>query len=152
MSSFESARSQIFQALTSTTVAAIAQIPQTIWANYHVFYGDSSYIAGRNRGRLPFVEVKRSQANMTHESEPNYGGTQVITFRIEIHTGNVPRNSVLNNELQADQLARAIIQLIRSQSCFRDGEHTIETLVESPFGYSLAIDLTASLSADKDNL
>lgn len=152
MSGFSLTKTHIETAAKSALVASAAGVSSSNWAVYHVFYGESSYIGARNRGRLPFIEIKRQANTFTHEAEPNYGGTNELSYRVEIHVGQASRKDMASAEDWGYAIATVFIKELRNQSSFWSGNHTIQPIEESPFGHSIAIDITAELTGDEDHL
>lgn len=134
---------RVFAALRDAVVAAQAGIATLTWASTvtpRVFRGFTGYLAGRNRGRLPFMEFDIESQGFAHETLD--GGTMVSTVRIRAHCGG--RDPETAGNLLEGMLA-AGLAAIRSEAADNYtalGDDQIGALEQGPWGHTREATLT----------
>lgn len=137
--------SKIKTACSDVEVYSAASISGSEWINYHIFDGGRHYIAGQNRGRVPFVNIWRVESDYTFEAvetSTSRAGTLESRWNIEVVVGVSSRISEYTNESLAYNIAQKIVKSIRKDFNMRVGSERIGEVQNHPFGLSLIIDLT----------
>ena len=137
-------RIDVVTACRDAAVATAAGIGASAWADTavpHVFDALQGYMGGRNRGRLPFVEVAVADLNFdTHNTE---GGTVESTITIRCHVGAKDQVTAMD---QSAAILLTCLQKIRDTSSvtyLSDGSETLGGLIAGPWG--LMRDLTITI-------
>lgn len=146
--SFKNIKDSVMAACKDTAVASVSPSISGDWASYHVFYNTDSYVGARNRGRCPFVEVIRNDTSMEHLAEPSYGGMSTHSFTILVHTLASSGRDEEANEEEAWRIAIAILEVLRADYNLSTGNNSITEIENSPFGYSLAINVEVDITFD----
>ena len=144
MSKFDNLYEIFHEAATSVQVAAIAGVSQSDWP-HHVFYGNGNFIGGRNRGRLPFIEIKRIATDF--EQEANTLSREDTTFEFIVSTGRGSYEA----DLLASKLIRATFSYLKSNYPILTWIVTSTESVATPWGYKVAYDLEVETSAQHDD-
>lgn len=105
-------RTRVVTQCRIAAVATAAGVGAVAWADTvvpHVFGGMAGGIFGRNRGRLPFIEVATDSQPFTAES--NVGGMVRTVIRLRVNVGGADHETA---EAQANAILTAAIAAIRS--------------------------------------
>ena len=141
---------RVFTALNSATVSSQSGMTLANWtANPHVFYGFTGFLAGRNRGRLPFIEFDVSTDGFTQNTVE--GGTLIVKVTLRIHVGG--RDTQVAGNL-AEALTLASLAAIRSESVdnyFALGDDSMQQIVPGPWGWVRESSLTVQLTYGRGN-
>lgn len=118
----------------------------------HVFDGEATMIGGRNRGRLPFLEVFVKSQAFTRESPE--GGTMSSTVTIRAHCAGRDQAtalSLLSGLLAASlkALRNAADSISGAPGYFTDGNESIGEPTKSPFAWFQDVALTVNHSYDR---
>ena len=129
------------------TVAAAASVATLEWSSRVLAGNKDGYIAGLHRGRLPAIEVFQVGDTWTQLSAEN-GGQGLVQARwtLRVHSGLYDQDLA---EDQCRQIVYAALAKIRATDHFRIGEDAVETFDETPLGYSLEVQLTVQMAADR---
>lgn len=134
---------RVFAALRDSTVAAQAGIAGATWSSTavpRVFRGFTGYLAGRNRGRLPFMEFDLETQGFAHETLE--GGTLTSSIRVRAHCGG--RDPQAAGDMLEGMLA-AGLAVIRSEATDNYtalGGDQISALDQGPWGHVREATLT----------
>ena len=128
-------------------VAAAAGVASGVWADTtatRVFRGLSGFLAGRNRGRLPFIEFDIETQQFTQDTIE--GGTATSTVHLIAHCGG--RDPAVASELLAAILSAgfAAIRLETTDNYTALGDDQIGATMQGPFGHQRDGTLTISHS------
>lgn len=128
-------RIDVVTACRDPAVAAAAGLGASAWADTtvpHVFDALQGYMGGRNRGRLPFLEVAVGEMNFdTHNTE---GGTVESTVTVRCHVGAKDQVTAMD---QTAAILLTCLQRIRDKNSvtyLTDGGETLDALVAGPWG------------------
>jgi hypothetical protein len=138
-------------AIKSSTVRTVAGKSADDW-NRSVFFGNTPYVQGANRGRCPFVVVNRTNTALNHEFETGHGGTQLVQFTITLHGRKSSVNSSRSSEQQLYDIAAAILSVLRGTRQFEIGDDNITESENHPYGFSIDLNVTAELTFTKDTI
>jgi hypothetical protein len=121
-SAADTIRTRIIAAIQSASVASFAGVVAATWASTtapHVFDAENALIAGRNRGRLPFVEVQIETQEF--DSDGSGCGTMRTRVKIRVHTGGYQK---LTARQKAEAIATSSFAAIVASNApyFDDGE------------------------------
>lgn len=131
-------------ACSDAEVMTAAGISGTEWTDYHVFDTGRHFIAGQNRGRVPFVNIWRTGSDYTFDavdSSTARSGTLESTWNIEVVVGKSSRTNERTNETQAYDIAQKVIKSIRKDFNMRIGTESIGEIQTHPFGLSLSVEV-----------
>lgn len=134
------------------TIAAAAGLSAGVWASVaapHVFGGNGGFIGGRNRGRLPFLEVAvigQTFSPVTSELD----GDLEQTLSIKCHIGG---SSIEDAEDLSELILSACLVAIRnlSSQLAALGPDRISGLEQGPWGHMREATLTVSQNFHRDN-
>ena len=136
MSSTESVlATRALSACRGSSVADAAGVAALTWADEdtpRVFRGLGGYLGGRNRGRLPFLEVSVGGSDIGQTS--NDGGEGMTTIHLRAHCGGADLGTA--EDLTAGMLSAAIAA-IRSETTDNlaaVGSDQIDALEPGPWG------------------
>lgn len=129
------------------TVAAAAGVATLEWSSRVLAGNKDGYIAGLHRGRLPAIEVFQVSDTWEQRSADN-GGMSMLTARwtLRVHSGKVDQD-LAEDECRA--IAYSALTKIRETDHFRMGDDATETFDESPLGYSMEVQVTIEMAADR---
>jgi len=144
-------RTRIISACRATSVATQAGVSAGVWSSSttpRVFSGIGGLLGGRNRGRLPFVEVEVQGGPFTLLAQE--GGTMMSTAVIRVHVGGSDPGAA---EDLTYAILSACLQSARSQAVDNlmvIGNDSIESLEQSPWGHQrdARIDVEHTYSRD----
>jgi len=145
-------RADVIAAVRTSAVASAAGISSGVWSSSttpRVFSGEAGYIGGRNRGRLPFVEV--AFAGQTFDNLVDTGGTMTTSVRIIAHgTGRDPQTA---EELLHGILATSLAEIrdLGGDHYQRMGTDLIEAIQPGPFGWQMEAKMEIEHSYDGTN-
>ena len=128
-------RIDVVTACRDAAVATAAGIGASAWADTtvpHVFDAIQGYMGGRNRGRLPFLEV--AVADMDFDTHNTEGGTVETTATIRCHVGSKDQVTAMD---QSAAILLTCIQKIRdntSVTYLSDGSETLDGIAAGPWG------------------
>jgi hypothetical protein len=143
MSFYNDIITKLVTACSSSDVSTAAGISNATWTLSHVFTSGRKYIAGQNRGRVPFINIWRQQSDYAFDAvSSDFGGEVKSLWRIEVVVGKTSRVDERTNEQQAQEIAEKIIKSIKSEYNLQVSSHAIGLCETHPFGLSLIIDLT----------
>lgn len=128
-------------------MAALGVSGSSSWSR-HITVDTVGFIAEKNRGNLPFIEIRRNGPS-TYSAEsmgPSRGGTVDSSYNICVTVGNISRRQRSLSEEKAYGIVEALLQEIRSKWDFIQGSETISELESHPFGYSLNVTIDVSNS------
>ena len=145
MSQFTDVMTDIQSACSSLTVAMSAGFAEADWADLHVFMDGTGLIGGRNRGRLPFVEVIPGTNNFDWLAS-NYSTTDTFNVTIKVWVGGKDRYIA---SAFAQDICRVILSQFNNYPRLIDKQVSFEPLTIGPLGYSSNINLTINLSNDE---
>lgn len=131
-------------ACSDLEVMTAAGISGAEWTDYHVFDTGRHFIAGQNRGRVPFVNIWRVNSDYTFDavdSATTRAGTLESSWNIEVVVGKSSRTNERTNETQAYDIAQKIIKSIRKDYNMRVGTERIGDIQVHPFGLSLSVEV-----------
>jgi hypothetical protein len=136
-------KAQIVSSCATSGVAQYAGISLNDWTNYHIFSEEVKFIHGQNRGRCPFVNIKRKDSNYSYDAitTNDQGGMLVSDWEIEVVTGK-NSNGVAVEETGTYKIAEAIVAEIRNKYNMKIGNQKIGSITTHPFGQSIIISLT----------
>lgn len=145
-------RADLVTACRDATVAAKAGFITADWSSTtipHVFEGTQGYIGGRNRGRLPFLEV--ACADLGYEARAVDGGVTETNCVIRCHVG-------ARDQSVADDLATAIliaclvkIRDITSTTYLYDGGQNLTAIEAGPWGLQKDLRITVRHTYSSSN-
>lgn len=128
-------RIDLVAACRDAAVAAAAGFGSVAWADAtvpHVFDALQGLMGGRNRGRLPFVEVAVADLNFdTHNTE---GGTVETSATIRCHVGSKDQVTAMD---QSAAILLTCLQKLRDTSSvtyLSDGNDNLGELIAGPWG------------------
>ena len=128
-------RIDVITACRDSAVATAASVGAAAWADTtvpHVFDALQGYMGGRNRGRLPFLEVAVEAMEFdTHNTE---GGTVETTATIRCHVGSKDQVTSMD---QSAAILLTCLQKIRDTSSvtyLSDGSDRLDGLIAGPWG------------------
>lgn len=128
-------RIDLVTACRDAAVATAAGVGASAWADTtvsHVFDALQGLMGGRNRGRLPFVEVAVADLNFdTHNTE---GGTVETSATIRCHVGSKDQVTAMD---QSAAILLTCLQKIRDTSSvtyLSDGDDNLGGLIAGPWG------------------
>lgn len=134
---------RVFAALRDATVATQAGVAALTWSSTttpRVFRGFTGYLAGRNRGRLPFMEFDLETQGFAHETLE--GGTLTSSIRVRAHCGG--RDQQAAGDLLEGMLAAGLVA-IRSEvsdNYTALGSDQLGALEPGPWGHTREVTLT----------
>lgn len=138
---------RVAQALGDPTVAAAAGMTPSAWTNpTHVFGGQvGSFIGGRNRGRLPFIQFRIDDWNFSQESRQ--GGTVTALVHLVVHVGG--KDPYTAGDL-ATGIMQAAIAAISDESVdnFTSASRKVDifALKQGAWGHEMTATMTVDLS------
>lgn len=143
MSTWSEIQLRLLEACRSVNVAAVASVATSIWADTdetigHVFAGRRGYVGGRNRGRLPFIEVFKSgnqEFRAEARTDGDLGGTVVTNWTIRVHHKGLTPDTA---ELALDSIIPEILLNVRDTSSdnYMDlGDEAVSEIYSSPIGF-----------------
>lgn len=145
-------RTDVITACRDPAVAAKAGVGSVAWADTvvtRVFAGTQGYMFGRNRGRLPFLEVACNEVDFSQHNVE--GGVVATAVSIRCHVG-------AGDQTTADDLTGNILLTclakIRSRTTvtyLTDGEENLAALVAGPWGLMRDLTLTVRHVYDRAN-
>lgn len=132
-------------AARNSAIADLAGITPAMWASAtgdgHVFDSRSGWVGGRNRGRLPFVEVDTEPTQ--YDLVAVDGGQSTTTVRWYIHVGGQDQRTAQN---LAEVLAAGILATFRNSDFIdingnyaRYGDDLPNTWETTPLGHMLTV-------------
>ena len=127
---------RIFAALRSAPVADQAGIATATWASTtipRVFQGFSGYLAGRNRGRLPFIEFEFQSQGFAHETFEGGTVSTVVTLRAHCGGRDLETAGNLLNAMIASSLAELRSEAADNYTAF--GSDQITVIQQGPWGH-----------------
>ncbi len=146
MTTASEVRSRVLAAVQSSTVATAAAVATATWASTtvpHVFDGDRVSAGGRNRGRLPFVEVFiASQPFVPEGSDVGMVETEI---RLRAHIGGAEPTTAYET---AEAILTACFAAIRSDQYFNLGDSGIAGYATNPLWHRVDARLTVQHSYD----
>lgn len=143
-------RDRIIEALKTDPVAQACGIPLASWADPdrpRIFAGLFGYWGGRNRGRLPFLEVAIDGQDMRRETRDS--STLVQTVKIRVHLADVDTDA-------ADEKSEAILMTalatIRSEAdgYELDGDDQMGPCELGVWGHTREATVTVEHSLDRN--
>jgi len=143
-------RDQIIDAIRMPQVASAAGIPIATWASTttpRVFDGRVGYLGGRNRGRLPFVEVWVNNQGFLHTNMD--GGTVMSEVLIRAHATGRDQNTAMD---LLDEIVMTCMASIRSNPTYSYTAHGDDQLREAtpgPFGWKQEAVVTVEHTYDR---
>lgn len=142
-------RDAAITACQTTPVATAAGMALGVWADPsapHVFAGLAGYLGGRNRGRLPFVEVAVTGQDYAPVVSVGDGDlTQTLTLRC--HVGG--RTLAQAEDLSEAILAACLVAIRGLDLSFYGGDR-ISGLDAGPWGHMREATLTVSQNFHRD--
>lgn len=130
MSCYQEKLFKIKEALCSGEVADAAAVSPANWAAYHIFEGiGEGFIKGRNRGRLPFVEITDQDTDWAQAAVDGQYENSNWIIRINVK-GRDPGELRQN----AQRIARAFLNLFKQDIQERSGTVSLGSLVTTPWG------------------
>ena len=142
MSQFSDITETLMVILKSPYIAAAADVDATVWNDLRVFYSSGPFIKGMNRGRIPFIHLYRADTAFSWETEPEHGGVNTFRFKLDIHTGF---GDALDSESKAYFILEESIKRIRGNVHCTSGQHEVQEIEDSPFGFALRLNFTVQL-------
>lgn len=145
-------RTRVLTQCRIAAVATAAGVGASAWADTsvpHVFGGSAGAIFGRNRGRLPFLEVATESQPFNQETPQ--GGTVRTTVRLRVNVGGADHETA---EALANAILTAAIAAIRSESTDNYtaiGDDTIERFKPGPTWHQQEAVLTVEHSYSRSD-
>lgn len=138
---------RVFSALRGSTVAAAAGVAVGTWASTtapRVFRGFGLMVAGRNRGRLPFIEFDITGQQFAKDHYE--GGTLTATVNLLAHCGG--RDVEVSGNLLESMIVSGIaaIRSETSDNYVALGDESIEDAMPGPWGFKGGASLSISFS------
>ncbi len=145
-------RQVVIDAIRQHEVASQAQVAAITWASEtapRVFPGRAGFIGGRNRGRLPFVEVEF--IGQTFANEVEEGGTLKTKIRLIAHATG--RDQQTAEELLSAIITESLVQIrdVSQDNYTRLGDDEIMTVQPGPFGWMLEAQMEVEHSFQRDD-
>lgn len=138
-------RDAVHLALRAPGVATAAAVSAATWAaaedaGGHVFPGDGRYLFGRNRGRLPFLEVWITAQNARQLSYD--GGTLDSVVLVRAHVGG--RDIEAAEELAHEIIAAAVraVRYLPEDYYTWLGDEAVDQFRPGPWGHQLDVRMT----------
>lgn len=143
MSTWSNIQSVLLESCRAANVAAVVSVATPIWSSTdetigHVFAGRRGYVGGRNRGRLPFIEVFKSgsqEFRAEARSEEELGGTVVTNWTIRVHHKGITPDVA---ELAIDSIIPEVLLNVRDTSTdnYMDlGDELVTEILSTPIGF-----------------
>ena len=138
-------------ACQGATVAAAAGIAAGVWADAnapHVFGGNGGFIGGRNRGRLPFVEVAVIDQTFTPVTAEMDGDLEQ-TLVIRCHVGG---NIIADAEDLSELIISACLVAVRNlgTDLAAVGSDRVSGIQQGPWGHVREATLTVMQNFHRD--
>jgi hypothetical protein len=155
VSTYKILKDRLPEHIRKPEIANVAGISDQKWASYHVFdAASSSFIGGKNRGRLPFVEVIR--VDQPYDQKDAGGGWMDTEMQIVINVGDRFGNGEESTvEELAHSIAENILQEVRNDHYFEKPANTqqdkIGQLTGGPYGFQLILSMTIRHTYNKNN-
>lgn len=136
-------RIDVVTACRDPAVATAAGLGASAWADTtvpHVFDALQGYMGGRNRGRLPFLEV--AVEDMEFDSHNSEGGTVATSATIRCHVGAKDQVTAMD---QSAAILLTCLQKIRDKSTvtyLHDGGEHLDGLAAGPWGLMRDLKIT----------
>lgn len=114
-------------------VAVAAGVAATTWADAsvpRVFAGLAGYLSGRNRGRLPFIEVSIESVDFGRIGPDGIAVSSQVRFRV--HLGGRDLAAI---ERQTQEILSACLAAFRADHYADQGEDRMDALVQGPWGH-----------------
>lgn len=136
-------RADIVAACRDSTVATVAGLGAAAWADTvvpHVFDGLQGMMGGRNRGRLPFLEIACNDLNYdTHHTE---GGVVETMVSIRCHVGSRDQVTAIDSTAAILMACLAKIRDRSTVTYLTDGTEQLQAIVAGPWGLMRECQLT----------
>ncbi len=132
-------------------VALAAAVDPTAWASVtvpRVFIGSAGFLAGRNRGRLPFLDIHIEKQDFQQDTQE--GGTLKSTVTISCHDTGRDQDTTIS---RMEQILCACLSAIRDNSNDNYtflGSNAISGLAPGPFGWRMDATVTIEHSYAQD--
>lgn len=133
------------------TVATAAGVASATWSSAdvtvgHVFGGMGGSIAGRNMGRLPFVEVEVTGTDW--DGAMNDGGTLLAQVQAAVHVSGSNWQAASSG---AYDIATTGLTALKASHLLRVGTVSINPLAAGPWGHVLPVDMSIELTYDESD-
>jgi len=147
MKSYNRVKELLLEYGRSTDMADAADVELLKWSQMHVFWGVGQYIKGRNRGRLPYLEISIGPSLLA-ATDRDGGGTHTATASVRIHVASKCHSSVEQGDTQplAYGLAGTFLRLIRKEFVLSNGDSQIGQLQVSPIGSYVDLEFSVELT------
>ncbi len=144
-------RDAAIEACNSASIAAAAGVSFAAWtatASPHVFAGTGGFLAGRNRGRCPFLEIYVTSQD--YQRDVNDGGT--LKSKVEIICHDTGRDYEVTSNRMELILCQCLASLrdVSNDNYFALGSDSMTQIEPGPMGWkrSAVIDIEHSYSRD----
>lgn len=145
-------RGDVVAACRSPAVASAAGIAIALWKDAttpRVFDGIQGFQGGRNRGRLPFLEVACGGMEMLERSVE--GGVSQVTVTIRCHVGTKDQSTAADLTASILLTCLAKIRDMATVTYLADGDDALGDLVAGPWGLMRDATVTIRHNFSADN-
>ena len=145
-------RADVVAACRAPAVASAAGVAVALWADAatpRVFEGIQGFQGGRNRGRLPFLEVACGGMEMLERSAE--GGVSQVTVTIRCHVGAKDQATAADRMASILLTCMAKIRDMSTVTYLADGDDTLSDMVAGPWGLMQDAVLTIRHNFSADN-
>jgi len=146
MSQFTDVMDDVQSACSDAAVATVAGVAAFTWNSLHVFMEGNGLIGGRNRGRIPFVEII-SGDNTFDWIASEYSTTDTFNIIIRVWVGG--KNRYAASSL-SQEISRAILGQFKNYPRLIDKQINFNPITIGPLGFSADINVAINLSNDEN--
>lgn len=140
--SFDNLISNCYTACISGGVATAAEVEPMEWADLHVFKAGTGLVGGKNRGRLPFIELISDTSDYDYiVGGGDHGGRETARLVIRIWVGGTDRFAA---ETKANKIANTVLKSFKNHLFLNNRTEDKSKMTIGPIGYYM--DLTISVT------
>ena len=149
MNYFKEIMDRLVAACSDSEVAGVTSVTPVLWASDHIFDGGVPFIAGQNRGRVPFVVITRKNSSYDFQAvtvdisgQADQGGFVTSEWEIKVVVGVSSNSNMRTNEESAYLIMQKCLKKIRKDYNLAIGNEQVTEVITHPFGLQLNCNLT----------
>lgn len=148
MSSLNILMSACETACISGNVATAAGIDNPEWADIHVFRSGFGLVGGRNRGRMPFVEIIPGSTTFDYQQGgAGHGGMENANIILKLWSN---KRELWEAESQLQTIGRTILKNFGANYYLHDRQDNIGQVTSGPIGSYIEITVTVTTNYNED--